>query len=58
MKQAGTNAEDELRAGYKRSDFGKLVRGKYVERLLAEVAKRSVRSRPRSRVRRPDQAAG
>ena len=28
-------ASDELRAGYKRSDFGKLVRGKYYERVKA-----------------------
>ena len=29
----GSSSGDELRAEYKRSDFGELVRGKYVERL-------------------------
>lgn len=29
----GKPSGDELRAEYKRSDFGELVRGKYVERL-------------------------
>jgi hypothetical protein len=33
MKKAKTLAGDELRPEYKRSDFGALVRGKYVERL-------------------------
>jgi hypothetical protein len=33
MRKAKTVAEDELRSEYKRSDFGALVRGKYVERL-------------------------
>jgi hypothetical protein len=32
MKKAQREA-DELRNEYKRSDFGKLVRGKYVERI-------------------------
>ena len=29
----GSSSGDELRPEYKRSDFGELVRGKYVERL-------------------------
>jgi hypothetical protein len=33
MKKANQGAVDELRPEYKRSDFGELVRGKYVERL-------------------------
>jgi len=33
MKKARRRAVDELRSEYKRSDFGVLVRGKYVERL-------------------------
>src|SRR3990167_9919771 len=33
MKKARSRAGDELRSEYKRSDFGVLVRGKYVERL-------------------------
>jgi hypothetical protein len=32
MKKAKKPAEDELRPEYKRSDFGALVRGKYIER--------------------------
>jgi hypothetical protein len=35
MKKAKNPAEDALRSEYKRSDFGALVRGKYVERLQA-----------------------
>jgi hypothetical protein len=35
MKKAKNPAEDTLRSEYKRSDFGTLVRGKYVERLQA-----------------------
>jgi hypothetical protein len=35
MRKAKTLAADELRPEYKRSDFGTLVRGKYVERLRA-----------------------
>jgi hypothetical protein len=35
MRKAKTIAADELRPEYKRSDFGALVRGKYVERLRA-----------------------
>ena len=33
MRKAKKLAADELRSEYKRSDFGALVRGKYVERL-------------------------
>jgi len=33
MKRAKKLAGDELRSAYKRSDFGVLVRGKYIERL-------------------------
>ena len=33
MKKAKKLAADELRSEYKRSDFGVLVRGKYVKRL-------------------------
>jgi hypothetical protein len=33
MRKAKTVADDELRSEYKRSDFGTLVRGKYIERL-------------------------
>ena len=33
MKKAKRITADELRPEYKRSDFGPLVRGKYVERL-------------------------
>ena len=35
MKNAKKLATDEIRPEYKRSDFGTLVRGKYVARLLA-----------------------
>jgi hypothetical protein len=35
MRKAKTVAADELRSEYKRSDFGTLVRGNYVERLRA-----------------------
>lgn len=35
MRKAKKVATDELRAEYKRSDFGALVRGKFVERLQA-----------------------
>ncbi len=34
MKKA-KSASDELRPEYKRSDFGKLVRGKYYQRVMA-----------------------
>lgn len=33
MREVKTVAADELRSEYKRSDFGALVRGKYIERL-------------------------
>jgi hypothetical protein len=33
MRKAKKLAADELRPEYKRSDFGAMVRGKYVERL-------------------------
>jgi hypothetical protein len=35
VKKAKTLASDEVRPEYRRSDFGKLVRGKYVARLQA-----------------------
>jgi hypothetical protein len=35
MRKAKKLATDELRAEYRRSDFGPLVRGKYIERLQA-----------------------
>jgi hypothetical protein len=35
MKNAKKSAADEVRPEYQRSDFGKLVRGKYVARLKA-----------------------
>ena len=37
MKKAKRNSVDELRTEYKRSDFGKLVRGKYVKRLAVKT---------------------
>jgi len=37
MKKASQKGADELRSEYKRSDFGKLVRGKYAARLAAET---------------------
>jgi hypothetical protein len=33
MKKASPKRRDELRAEYKRSDFGKMVRGKYATRI-------------------------
>jgi hypothetical protein len=33
MRKAKKLVADELRSEYKRSDFGELVRGKYIERL-------------------------
>jgi hypothetical protein len=33
MRKTKKLAADELRSEYKRSDFGELVRGKYIERL-------------------------
>lgn len=35
MRKGKPPAPDELRSEYKRSDFGALVRGKYIERLQA-----------------------
>jgi hypothetical protein len=37
MKKTNRNATDELRSEYKRSDFGKLVRGKYAARVAADT---------------------
>lgn len=33
MKKAKPRKQDELRSEYKRSDFGKMVRGKYASRI-------------------------
>jgi hypothetical protein len=35
MKKASSSGNDELRAEYKRSDFGKMVRGKYAGKIAA-----------------------
>ena len=35
MRKVKATGADELRAEYKRSDFGAMTRGKYVERLRA-----------------------
>ena len=37
MRKNNMNAMDELRPEYQRSDFGKLVRGKYASRLSEET---------------------
>ena len=37
MKKANGRATDELRSEYRRSDFGRLVRGKYAARVAAET---------------------
>ncbi|MBI5316078.1 MAG: hypothetical protein HZB34_08915 [Nitrospirae bacterium] len=37
MKRESRKAVDELRSEYRRSDFGKLVRGKYAARVAAET---------------------
>jgi len=37
MKKVDTKTTDDLRPEYKRSDFGKLVRGKYAARLSEET---------------------
>lgn len=37
MKRGSRKASDELRPEYRRSDFGKLVRGKYAARLASET---------------------
>ncbi|MBF0231313.1 MAG: hypothetical protein HQK63_17255 [Desulfamplus sp.] len=34
MKKVKTEMSDELRPEYKRSDFGKIVRGKYADRVI------------------------
>src|SRR3990167_6812218 len=34
MKKASRRATEDLRAAYKRSDFGTLVRGKYAQRVI------------------------
>jgi hypothetical protein len=36
MKKRKPESDDWLRPEYKRSDFGKIVRGKYVDRIRAE----------------------
>ena len=35
MKKAKSSKRDELRPEYKRSDFGKMVRGRYASRIAA-----------------------
>ena len=35
MKKASSATKDELRPEYKRSDFGKMVRGKYAGKIIA-----------------------
>jgi hypothetical protein len=37
MKKANCRATDELRSEYRRSDFGRVVRGKYAARVAAET---------------------
>jgi hypothetical protein len=37
MKKAKRKTTDELRSEYQRSDFGRLVRGKYAVRVAAET---------------------
>ena len=37
MKKVKSEAIDELRPEYKRSDFGEFVRGKYVDRIKEET---------------------
>jgi hypothetical protein len=37
MKKVKSEATDELRPEYKRSDFGEFVRGKYADRLKEET---------------------
>lgn len=37
MKRGNRKAVDELRPEYRRSDFGKLVRGKYAARFVTET---------------------
>jgi hypothetical protein len=44
MRKPKKLAGDELRPEYKRSDFGTLARGKYIERLQAACTSRPSRS--------------
>jgi hypothetical protein len=37
MKKANLPPKDELRPEYKRSDFGKMVRGKYAKKIAAST---------------------
>jgi len=37
MKKLKSEMTDELRPEYKRSDFGKIIRGKYANRIKAET---------------------
>jgi hypothetical protein len=37
MKKANSNGTDELRSEYKRSDLGRLIRGKYANRAARET---------------------
>ena len=37
MKKGSRKAADELRPEYRRSDFGKLIRGKYAARVATET---------------------
>ena len=37
MKKVKSEATDELRSEYKRSDFGEFVRGKYADRIKEET---------------------
>ena len=37
MKKSNCTSTDELRSEYKRSDFGRLARGKYAARVTAET---------------------
>ncbi|MBV6446458.1 hypothetical protein [Nitrosomonas sp.] len=37
MKKVKSEMTDELRPEYKRSDFGKIIRGKYANRIKAET---------------------
>jgi len=37
MKKASRKPADDLRPGYKRSDFGTLVRGKYAQRAVDDT---------------------
>ena len=37
MKKAKPSKRDELRSEYKRSDFGKMVRGKYADKIASST---------------------